>query len=395
MLPAGGPGADAALRAALLAEGQAHSMSELRSWLAEQQAAMPVKVTRVPLRDMTEWQLDRAAGQLRIVHRSGRFFSVEGVRVRTDFGPVSQWDQPILVQSEVGTLGIITRVRNGADFYLRRRSSRAQRQRRPVGADRPATQTTRVHGGADTKYLEYSGHAHARVLVDQLRVSRPPATFANGTQHGREVDETCARRSVPMAHAGANRTAKEPNLINMDSRTVLACLPLLGSGEASPSHPAVHHLPELLHWLTNLRASHSLSLERRSVDQLDDWILDDFGIRHAGGRYFSVIGVAVDAGCREVRHWEQPLLEHPGFGLNGFILQRINGVLHFLVRACMYPGNHAPSSSAHGVAVERLPVFGQPGAPTFLDLFTTRRRLIRIATQSEEGGRFYHYHEPV
>ena len=56
-------------------------------------------------------------------------------------------------------------------------------------------------------------------------------------------------------------------------------------------------------------------------------------------RYFSVIGVKVTAGTREVTHWMQPLLKDSNIGLLAFVCQEINGVLHFLVQAKVEPGN--------------------------------------------------------
>lgn len=380
------------------AREEARGLDDVRAWLASQQEAMPVITRRIPLRSMTQWSFDRIGGDLRIAHRSGRFFTVEGLRIRTDFGPVSQWDQPILVQPEVGTLGIITRVFNGTRYFL------LQAKVEPGNVNgvqlAPTVQATRsnytrVHGGADTTYLEFfRAHPRARVLVDQLQSEQASRYLRKQNRNMIvEIQEDLPpddrfRWLTLRQIAGLLR---EPNVVNMDTRTVLACLPR-GSGDGSDR--ARHPMRELLHWLTDLRACHSLTLERRSLDALDRWVIDEACIQHEGGSYFSVIAVAVDAGCREVRHWEQPLLEHPGFGLNGFILKRINGRLHFLVRACMYPGNHALFELSSTVSRSSADLyFGRPGAPAYLDLFKDPpASWIRYSViQSEEGGRFFHY----
>ena len=210
----------------------------------------------------------------------------------------------------------------------------------------------------------------------------------------------------------------------MDSRTVLACLPMLGRGplaldsselDGPPlligdlplgpfarellasvlDHPRPEYsLREIVHWLTDLRARYELRLEPRGLDALDGWTLDESTLWHPSGRHFSVIGVDVESGLREVHRWQQPLVAHEGLGLNGFLLQRRNGVLHFLVRACMYPGNHAlfelGSTVSRSNAEEHV---GTPGAPPFLDLIhDAPEAWVRYrAIQSEEGGRFYQY----
>lgn len=377
-----------------------HTMSDVRAWLAERQAAMPVRVTRVPLRAMTEWSFDSRSGPLRIVHRSGRFFAVEGVRVTTDFGPVPQWDQPILVQPEVGTLGIVTHVLNGTPhFLLQAKVEPGNVTGVQLAPTVQATRSnyTRVHGGADTTFLEYfRGHARARVLVDQLQSEQASRYLRKQNRNmivevHDELPHDDRFRWLTLAQIKA--LLREPNVINMDTRTVLACLT---GPDVAPAaeHATRHDLRELLHWLTDLRASHSLTLERRAIDELDHWVLDDAAVHHESGRYFSVIGVAVEAGCREIRHWEQPLLEHPGFGLNGFIVKRFKGVRHLLVRACMYPGNHALFELGSTVSRSSADFyFGRPDAPAYLELFhDPPASWIRYsAIQSEEGGRFYHY----
>jgi hypothetical protein len=96
----------------------------------------------------------------------------------------------------------------------------------------------------------------------------------------------------------------------------------------------------------------------------------------------------------EAARWTQPILHHRGNGLNGFVPQRRHGVMHFLVRACMSPGNCELFELAATVArSDAEEYFGKPGAPVFLDLFQhpPRKRVHYDAVHSEEGGRFHHY----
>ena len=61
-------------------------------WLAERAAVNRFEVRQVPFADMKGWQIDPRTGN--IVHVSGRFFSVEGLEVRTDFGWTPRWTPP-------------------------------------------------------------------------------------------------------------------------------------------------------------------------------------------------------------------------------------------------------------------------------------------------------------
>lgn len=420
---------NASLRSAVLADGPRVSMKDVAAWLEGQRERQPIKVSRIPLKSMAQW--DFVGPPLKLAHRSGRFFSVEGLHVETDFGPVRAWDQPIIRQPEIGILGIVTRVFDGVRHFL------MQAKVEPGNVNgvqlSPTVQATRsnysrVHGGELPTYLEYFlNRDRGVVLVDQLQGEQ-------GSRYLRKLNRNMIvdtgddipidERFCWMTLAQIKQLLKLPNLVNMDTRTVLSCLPLSGQGPWMPGdaeeegpplmigdYPLgsfakellnssrtraqpIEPLRELLHWLTELRSMHELRLEARSLDALDQWVLDDMEIRHVSGRYFSVVAVDVATGVREVKRWQQPLLAHGGYGLNGFVLQRINGVMHFLVRACMYPGNQylfeLGSTVSRSNAEEQ---FGRPDAPPYLDLFhDPPASWIRYdAIQSEEGGRFYRY----
>jgi len=421
---------DGFLRSALTADGRGLALADFFAWFAAQGEAQPFSVRRVPLAALEQWTLD--GSPLRLAHRSGKFFAIEGLRVTTDFGPVRLWDQPIINQREIGILGIITRVIDGIRHFL------MQAKVEPGNVNgvqlTPTVQATRsnytrVHGGAGQPYLEYFvERGKARVLVDQLQGEQGSRFLRKRNRNMIvEIDEPIPLddRFCWLTLGQIKRLLKFDNVVNMDVRTVLACLPLVDrdvfpyvdaeevadvAGSISEQtlsdfgrellrsiidrRAALHRTAELLHWLTDLRVRYALEASPQSLDALRGWIMDADGIRHESGLYFSVIGVEVEAQGREVARWQQPLLEHGGFGLNGFVMQRINGVLHFLVRACMYPGNHELFELGSTVSRSSADAyFGKPSAPRFLDLFNdTPPEWVRYsAVQSEEGGRFFRY----
>jgi oxidase EvaA len=135
-------------------------------------------------------------------------------------------------------------------------------------------------------------------------------------------------------------------------------------------------------------------VERIPLDAARGWVETPDAIREEHGRYFSVIAVSVAAGSREVLRWTQPLLLHDDVGIVGFLTRKSGGVLHFLVRASVEPGNRDVADMGPTVACSgtggRL---RQPGLPRFADLFLRPPAAwVRYsATQSEEGGRFCNF----
>lgn len=389
-------------------------MTPLEAWLDAQRRAQPMHVSRVPIRALAGWSLDGPTATL--AHRSGRFFSVGGLRVRTDFGPVHTWDQPIIHQPEIGILGIVTRVNGGGREYL----MQAKQEPGNIGGAQvsPTLQATfsnytQAHGGSRPDFLDYfTGARPARVLVDQLQGEQGSRYLRKRNRNVLiEVDDALdgGERFRWMTHAELCGLLAMPNLVNMDTRTVLACQPravhdpethardgfarALDESAAPGARP--RHADEALRgWLAGLQDGHTLDLEARGLDALEGWHVGDMAIARDDHRYFSVIGVAVSGGTREVASWEQPLIAHDGLGLNGFVLQRINGTLHFLVRACLYPGNQFRFELGSTVSRSNaVSCFGAPDAPPYLELFRDPPRAWTRydQVQSEEGGRFFHY----
>src|SRR3954469_6494494 len=81
------------------------------AWFAARAAEHGSRVERVPFDRLDGWSFDEVTGDL--VHHSGRFFAVAGLHVRTDRARAGEWTQPIIVQPEVGVLGILVREIDG------------------------------------------------------------------------------------------------------------------------------------------------------------------------------------------------------------------------------------------------------------------------------------------
>jgi oxidase EvaA len=206
---------------------------------------------------------------------------------------------------------------------------------------------------------------------------------------------------------------RQDNLVNMSARSVLSCIPFAPperqaltrdprlsdfgaalAAEFGAGQAPLHAESELRAWLDDLRASYSMQLTPRPLDRLASWVFEEDRISHATNCHFSVIAVAVEASEREVARWDQPLLQHSGHGINGFLMQRINGAMHLLVRACAFPGNGRLFELGSTVSRANAKVhFGSANAPLFLEYFQDPpHSWIRYrAEQSEEGGRFMHF----
>ncbi len=394
------------------------SMAGFHSWFNARARANSFRVDRIPFADLSGWDFEPDTGNL--VHASGRFFSVEGLRVRTDRPWVSEWTQPIIVQPEIGVLGILVKRFDGVPHCL------MQAKMEPGNINglqiSPTVQATRsnymkVHGGAATKYIEYfRPGSRGRVLFDGLQ-SEQGSWFLHKRNRNIVVETD---DDVPLHEDFCwltldqiRRLLRLDHMVNMDSRTVLSCVPPAltqpddrNSGDDSFGDAvqrslwghgrAVHDPGRILSWLTEVRARQELVQRRVPLKEVaeDGWRLGPEVIDHRDGKYFDVVAVAVQASNREVTAWTQPLVAPRQSGLLALLVKRIGGTLHALVQArsdagtlniaeltatvhCQ-PGNYADAPAEH--------------RPPYLD-YALAAPLWRVrldVVHSEEGGRFYH-----
>lgn len=365
------------------------SVARFHSWWAEQTERNTFEVRRIPFEDFDRWHIDPVSGDIR--HASGRFFSVEGLRVRSARGAVKEWSQPIINQPEIGILGILVKRFDGVLHCL------MQCKMEPGNINMlqlsPTVQATRsnytkAHHGSDVLYLDYflKPSRNGRVLVDVLQ-SEHGSWFLRKRNRNMVVEVT---EDVPVAENFCwlpldviGELLRENNLVNMDSRTVLSCLPLTHGA------PDPHSTAQLQSWFTETCAAHDIHTERVPLGAVDNWYRLSDEIRHAQALHFRVVAVSVQATNREVSQWTQPMFEPCGIGVIAFVVRRVDGELHVLAQARAEPG--FVDVVEIGPTVQYQPSSYPDGRPPFADLVlrAPAERILYDAVLSEEGGRFY------
>ncbi|MCR6488751.1 NDP-hexose 2,3-dehydratase family protein [Amycolatopsis sp. OK19-0408] len=372
-----------------VAAGTGLRTEDFDAWLAGRAKAHRFTVERVPLEKIEGWSFAPDGGNLG--HHSGRFFSVEGLHVVIDG---HEWQQPIIVQPEVGILGILAKEFDGVlHFLMQAKMEPGNPHLLQLSPTVQATHSnyTGVHRGAHVRYLEYfTRAAHGRVLADVLQSEHGSWFLCKSNRNMiietfDDVPPDDDFRWLTLGQIG--ELMRRDNVVNMDARSVLACAPT-APAEAS----AVRSDTEMLSWFTNERARHGVRSKRIPLTGVRDWVRTDDHIQHVDQRYFRVTGVSVEAGNREVTSWMQPLFEPVGLGLCAFLVRHFGGVPHLLVHARAEAGlldtvELGPTVQCTPDNYVHLPVGDWP---PFLE-FVRRAGVDRIrysAVHSDEGGRF-------
>lgn len=403
------------LQSALTADSDQMPLTRFDAWFEDRKQAHHFQLEEIPFARLDKWSFDPANGNLR--HDSGRFYSIEGLRVRTNWGRVPEWEQPIIVQPEIGLLGFLTKRFDGVlHLLVQAKMEPGNLHMIQLAPTLQATRSnfTRVHQGRSPPYLDwFLQRERSRVLVDILQ-SEQGARFLRKrnrniiieTENDVEVSEDYCWLTVGQLL----RLMRRDNVVNMDARTVLSCISYaLGNDEApaavagqfghalwrsiQPLEQDVHTNEEIISWFTEQKFSFDLDVECMPLADVRQWERTKTEIRHVTGQYFSVMACRVEADNREVAVWTQPMVKAHQQGLCAFIVKEFNGVLHFLVQAKVEPGNFDVVEMAP--TVQCITGSYQNAAPAWLPPFThyvleADRQQIRFDTmQSEEGGRFY------
>ncbi|GGJ51499.1 NDP-hexose 2,3-dehydratase family protein [Streptomyces brasiliensis] len=365
-------------------------------WFSAQRRTNRYDVRRIPFSDLVGWHFEEATGNL--VHDSGRFFSVEGLSVRTAWdGHEQSWSQPIINQPEIGILGIVVKEFDGVLHCL------MQAKMEPGNLETvqlsPTVQATRsnytgVHQGAAVRYIDYfrPPRTRSRVLYDSLQ-SEQGSWFLRKRNRNIVVE---ALGDVPehedfvwLTLGQIHQLLHDSNVVNMDARTVLSLIPAFAPG-GTPLHPT----EQVLSRLTEVKARRELVQRTLPLNRVERWRRDAEGIAHETGHHFTVIAASVAAANREVRSWTQPLLAPAEQGLSAFVIRRICGVPHLLAQARSEAGvldvaEFGPTVQCQPGRALSLP---PEQRPRYLDtvLRATPDQLLYDTVQSEEGGRFHH-----
>jgi len=411
------------MRSAAAVDSPVTPNAGIAAWIEERRANVDVTIRQIPLRDMRKWQRSAVTGD--VVHDSGRFFSIEGIGVETDWGQVRYWEQPIINQPEIGYLGLMAKKFDGILHLL------VQAKIEPGNINvvqiSPTIQATksnysRIHQGARPRYLEYfNGEKPRRLLLDQLQ-SEQGARFLRKRNRNMIIELPDGEVIEPhpdflwMSVGQIKHLMRQDNVVNMDTRTVLSGISYgtyaaetleglftlketrlqqrLMLNSALVASNALHSFRSILSWVTNLKSSYDLTVKRLPLDKIRDWVEIDGEIRRPDGKYFSVIGVNVTIENREVTNWDQPMIKPSQEGLIAFIVRPINGAYHFLVQAKLEGGNFDIVELAP--TVQCLTGNYRIGSNEYsikyindvLDAPTSR--VLFDSMQSEEGGRFFH-----
>lgn len=369
-----------------------------------------MEIYKISLSACAPWFYDGQDGCIRNENRS--FFSITGYMG-------SECSQPIILQEEIGYLGIICREFDGVMHFL------IQAKIEPGNVNcvqlSPTIQATKSnfsqkHGGSKPPYLDYFLNASRHeIVVDQIQSEQSSRFYKKRNRNiiirvEEEIPLLPSHRWMTLGQI--KRLMREDNLVNMDTRTVLSCIPfsklrlseleLLRLADGFRDKALFRSvfvggrencLPEVYQYINNQKMFSEPARGLVPLQELEDWELRDNELVCKHPYPFKVVFCDIAIEGREVKRWTQPLFEANGIATFGLICCEEDGLLKFLVRATPEVGCFDGLELGPTVQWEALSIAEKE--VTVLDKFFDQRLssgegIFFDHLLSEEGGRFYH-----
>lgn len=383
--------------------------ASLLAWVEKRNAETAVEIHKISLEECAPWFYDSAEGCIRNQNRS--FFTITGLQGEG-------FMQPVIVQSEIGYLGILCKEIDGVmHFLLQAKIEPGNVNCVQISPTIQATKSnfTRKHGGKRPAYLDYFLNAgQYEIVVDQIQSEQSSRFYKKRNRNIviRVEEDVPVLPSFRWMTLGQIKTLmRYDNLVNMDTRTVLSCIPFsslqLTADEREelsalfPDKPLFRSifedrpddlLPVVYQYINNKKMFTEDCLRFVPLDKLEEW-------EFCGGELvcrrpypFKVVFCDIAIQGREVRRWTQPLFEATGVATFGLVCCEENGELKFLVRAAQEVGCFDVLEL--GPTVQQEAVAGRQREDAVTQFFWDRLRngegVMFDHLLSEEGGRFYH-----
>ena len=369
-----------------------NKLVEVLSWVEKEKANSAVTIKKIALANCEGWIFDEN------IHRiDNHFFKIVGIKNNI----VSQ---PIIYQNEIGILGLIAKqIGNELFFLIQAKIEPGNLNYVQLSPTVQATKSnfTQKHGGRKPLYLEYFLNP-GQVIVDQLQSEQSSRFYKKRNRNmivltTDEIPETEKFKWISLSVL--RQLMRFDNLVNMDTRTVLSCLPIrfmnIPFGDDAFRESVLHKniiedISSMYKIINNFKMFSDDEPVLCNLSEINNWFFDGKEIKAKEDAAFKVCFCDIAIEGREVARWCQPLFEAASIATFGLIFCEDNGRYSFLVRAKPEIGCFDHIEIGPSVQIDDPNHENNIVESMFFELCKNRQSVVADVLLSEEGGRFYH-----
>lgn len=399
----------------LTKESEINNNREILDWINKSNAELKVQIKQCNLSESSFWFYDNKNGIIR--NKNNSFFYITGLKESIFYDDnIFTIEQPVIVQNEIGYLGIICKEFNGVmHFLMQAKIEPGNINKVQLSPTIQATKSnfTQKHGGNKPAYIDYFVEADKhKIIVDQIQSEQSSRFYKKRNRNiiiYVEDDIEVLPSHKWMTLGQIKSLMAIDNLVNMDTRTVLSCIPFCNI-ELSVDEKKVlknlfydkslfysifnndeMELSEIYNKINNYKMFSDVKSEFVKLTDLQNWIISDKEVKCIQPYPYKVIFCSIAIEGREVREWTQPLFAAEGKALFGLFIRERNGKKEFLVKlkhetGCFDIVELAPTVQLEAIHLEAFDSVEK----LFCEKLKNNKDVLFDHYLSEEGGRFYH-----
>lgn len=393
-------------------EGNINSQKEIFNWIKDLNEKTEVTIKPSPIGPDTYWFLEN--GIIRNIKKS--FFTISGIRAN-DGERVRE--QPIIVQNEVGYLGIVCKKINGVlNFLMQAKIEPGNVNCVQISPTIQATKSnyTRAHGGKTPAYLELFDNpsSNSKIIYSQLQSEQSSRFFKKRNRNiiiMIDFEIEIYPNFKWMTLGQIKKMMEYDNLVNMDTRTVISGLIttfdlLKDKDEKNRINEIIHEdslFNSMFHFdkdeyksvvslINNYKQKHCRNQQLIPLYDLKEWKTSIYGIKSIKKADFCITFYDISIQGREVTNWSQPLLKACGKATFALFFKNFGNQKKCLIK--LKPEIGVYDCVEFGPTIQRESTYSPIGQNKienlFDDILKNNNATIKKYLLSEEGGRFYH-----
>tara|TARA_B100000242_G_scaffold119534_1_gene83747 strand:- start:1707 stop:2996 length:1290 start_codon:yes stop_codon:yes gene_type:complete len=358
-------------------DSELHDFQSLKEFYLELNKEKAFEIKSVSINDLTDWKFDEKNN---FVHNSGRFFSIKKIKFNGE-------ESGILLQNEIGTLGLVSCVINDVLYFL------IQFKKEPgniVSAQlSPTLQATlsnqnQVHGGRSPRFLElFTDIEENNYLTNEPLPEQGYRYWRKFNLNSIVLDkyfkETDEFKWMTLGQI--YKFSEIDNSINSCLRSVLSLINNLGSKKIKKNtETIINKYKQKFQNKSSLGDSVNKFLNSDKNELLFQTNLDKFHIK----------GISINIEGREVKNWNQPIVYDPYLEEYMQIIIKDEENIYMLLKAHSEPGYEFGFTFGPTSIIKSKK--GKVESQNLIEQFSKHGKveLIKKIQMSEEGARFFH-----
>ena len=388
-----------------------NSTKSIIALIEEKNKTINVNISKISLQNCTGWFLDDD-GFIR--NTTNSFFQINGIKYFLNETFVAE--QPIIIQDEIGYLGIIVKkINNVLHFLMQAKIEPGNVNKVQISPTIQATKSNfeQKHGGEKPAYLDYFLNAgEYDIIVDQIQ-SEQSSRFVGKRNRNIIIDIGDTDIEVLPSHfwltlGQIKELMKLNNLVNMDTRTVLSCLPMWKNNVISNddlykkfdsffvnsliNDDDIENIGAF-NKINNFKMFNEVKKIYVPITNLKEREFEANKFVCKQPYNFDVIFCNLSIEGREVKKWCQPLFEATGKALFLLFCAKFGSKYKYLISLKSEIGSFdkielGPTVQCEGIELEDF--YKTKFGLIFKKYININQRVKNDVILSEEGGRFYH-----